>query len=146
MRQQVTREIEGHTYEFSQFGARESLKVLGKLTKIIGEPLTLGLSGVKGGGNFLGREIDLTILGRAVGILGQHFDDEAISLIESLTSGDRVLCDGKKVDFLSHYEGKLDLMFKVLYAALEVQYGNFFKGLTALAPATPPAPSTSTPQ
>lgn len=146
MREQQTKTIDGQEYFFSQFGPKLSLKILTRLVKIAGEPLAIAISSAqtKDGKIKLDKDIDPDILGRAARALSERLDeDEVLSLIEQLTSGDAVTCDGKKVDFNSHYDGKLGHLFKVFGAALEVQYGNFFDEFTKRA--TPPTPPQAQP-
>lgn len=145
MRESSEKEIEGRTYTFSQMGPKQSLKTLVKLSKIVGKPIALMAGGGSAKG-LLGKDIAPEILGAAAGAMFEKLDeDETVQICETLTSFPQVLCDGQKVDFNSHYDGKLDLMFKVLMAALEVQYGNFFAGLLGRADSligsdTTPAP------
>lgn len=142
------KEVDSHTYSFSKYGAKESLKVLTRLTRIIGEPLAIGMaaaSGKKSGKSLLDTEIDPDIIGKAVRALVDRLDeDEVMGLIEKLTSVG-VLCDGKKINFDVHYNGKLPHLFKVLWAAIEVQYGNFFDELTEKLDFKPIQNSTQAP-
>lgn len=136
----IQRKVDGKLYEFQIFGAKHALKTLTKLTKIIGEPLTLAFTALgvgdkdnKGKG-LLDRKIDGVMLGVAVKALTTRMDeDEVLDLIEELAGKDNLLCDGKKVIFDSHYEGKLGHLMRVVGAALEVQYGDFLEEMFAKA-------------
>lgn len=138
-RELVQRKVDGSLYEFEQFGATHSLKILTKLTKLIGEPLTLAFTAMLDGEKKLGAEVEAPatkksildrkingkMLGEAVKALVDKLDeDEVLSLVQQLCA-QSLLCDGKKIIFDSHYEGRLGHLFKVLGAALEVQYGDF---------------------
>lgn len=126
-KEMVKRPIDGHDYEFSQMGAKQSLKTLVRLSKIIGKPIAM-LAGAPGKG-ILDKDVSSETLAAAVGAMVEHLDgDETVELCELLCAT-TVMCDGKKVDFQTHYEGRLDHLFSVLSAALEVQYGNFFQGV-----------------
>lgn len=130
----IRKEIEGSTYEFSQFGAKKSLKVLMRLTKIVGKPLSLLVGSVEGdkSKSLLDRDMKMDAIALAIEALTNSMDsDEVISLIQELTGHEACMCDGKKINFDMHYEGRLPHLFKVLWAALEVQYGNFFDALSA---------------
>jgi hypothetical protein len=136
------RDIDGHTYEFQQYGAKESLKTLIRLSKICGDPIAKAFGAIDQSDStpLLERKINLTAISGAIEALTASMDEnETTDLIEKLTS-DRVLCDGKKIVFDSHYENRLDHLFRVLYAALEVQYGNFF---AAIAGQASPEPATT---
>lgn len=138
--------IDGDQYEFTQFGAKKSLRILMKLSKIVGKPLAIAATMAKGPGSILDKEVNPDLIGEAVGALTEKLDeDEVLDLLEELSSRDTVLCNGKKIDFNSHYENRLDHLFKVVAAALEVQYGNFLGAFNVLrvqnkAP-TSPAPT-----
>jgi len=122
----VKKVIDGETYGFQQFGAKQALKVLTRLTKIVGEPMALAFTAAKGEGKLSTRDIDPDILASAVRALMERLDeDNVVDLVETLTAS-HLLCNGKQIVFDVHYEGKLGHLFKVLMAALEVQYGNFF--------------------
>lgn len=134
MRELVNKKIDGIEYNFGQFGANKSLKLLVRLSKIAGEPLALAFASAEGTGSLLEKKINPAMLGNAVKVLFDKLDEtDALELIQGLTSKDSCLCEGKQIDFNLHYEGRLPHMFKVLYAALEVQYGNFFDALTDLS-------------
>ena len=135
MRELASKTIDGKKYEFEQFGAKHSLRIMARLTKIMGEPLAMAIGALsnkeKGASakSILDRQIDGDILGKAVKALVERLDeDTVIDLMEELTAKS-TLCDGKKIDFNAHYTGDIGHLFKVAYAALEVQYGNFFGGL-----------------
>jgi hypothetical protein len=119
--------IDGEKYEFMQFGAKKSIKLLTRLLKVVGEPLSLAVGAANGGGSLFEKQLNPDMLGKAVACLVEHLEeDEVLDLIEEFTGKDNVLYKGMKINFDSHYEGKLPHLFKVLTAALEVQYGNFF--------------------
>ncbi len=130
------REIDGKNYAFQKFGAEKATVILIKLTKMVGKPIAMAIAAIKGDGKLLDRDMNLDILGEAVQALTGALDEkEAMSLIKDLTANGNVLCDGVKVSsFDKHYEGQLDHMFKVLAAALEVQYGNFYSAIAARVP------------
>ena len=131
MRELIEKTVDGEVYSFSQFGAKKSLRMLIKISKIVGKPLSLAFASAEGPGKLSDKTVNPNTLAQAVEALMERMDeDEVISILESLTSGDACLCNGKKVDFNGHYEGNLSHMFKVLKAALEVQYGNFFDALS----------------
>lgn len=148
-----TREIDGHEYQFARWGAKKSTKILIRLSRILGEPLSLAITSIKGdkqtrGKSVLDRDFDMDIIGKAVRSLFERMSDEneVLDLIENLTSGDNVFSDGKKVIFDLHYQDRLGHMAKVLYAALEVQYGNFFGDVIGQFGQFRAAPGASTPE
>jgi len=137
------REIDGHVYEFEQFGAKRATKLLARLSKIVGKPLALGIAATAGR-KLTEVDISAEVLSPIASALFDSLDSEEVqALLEAFTADEKVLCDGKKVFFDKHYEGRLDHMFRVFWAALEVQYGNFFAAFTALQGSIPRATAHS---
>ena len=138
-RETVKKIIGGNEYEFSQYGAKHALRTLLRLGKVMGRPFALGVAAVgekpTNSTSFFDRGIKGEVLAQALEALTNGTTDEIMDLCTELSSRD-VLCNGRQIDFNSHYEGNLGLMFKVVAAALEVQYGNFFSGLKDLSATT----------
>lgn len=144
-RELIKKIIDGSEYEFQQFGAKQSLKLLTRVLKIIGEPMALSVEAFEGEGKLLDRKISGKGLALAAKALTERLDqDEVVDLLTQFCSHPACLCDGKQVEFNTHYEGRLGHLFKVFQAALEVQYQDFFGALSELrdskAPVTTPAP------
>lgn len=150
-RQLTSKEIDGKTYEFSQFNTTHALRHFSTLTQIIGEPLAIALGAIFQGKkpkdlkDVLSREIPPDTIPKVVtsllGNLEGSGTDSALNLVKTLTSGDFVLCDHAKVNFDTHYAGPTGLahLSKVVIAALEAQYGNFLGAVSARVAATAPA-------
>lgn len=136
----IDKEVDGQKYEFEQLGAKDSLKTLMKLSKIVGRPFIMSIGASQGKGKPLNTEL----LAQAAGILFQSLEEtETLNIIESLTAK-KALCDGKMINFDSHYSGKIDHLFRVLNAALEVQYGNFFAAVTGFLDSGSPVQAKGT--
>lgn len=132
-------DIDGASYSFEKYGAEESLETLLKIAKIAGKPLGLAISAFLGDKDekeksILEREMDPDLLATAFEALTTALDEKVVMALVKKFSSDRVLCNGAKIVFNTHYEDRLDLLFKVVKAALEVQYGNFFSALSGLIP------------
>ena len=135
-------EVDDKTYEFEKWGAEMSLTTLLKIAKIIGKPLGQLLGSVMGGGKGLDAELNPDMLADAVEALVSSMDEKVtLELIKKLSS-DKVLCSGKKVNFDTHYEGKLTHLFKVVKVALEVQYGDFFGEILGIVQVQAPKAKT----
>lgn len=136
----LKKEIDGSTYEFEQFGAKKSTKLLIRLTKIIGPALSIAFSEItKAKSKEEAKKLSGAVFGQAIQalILNVGDEDEAVALMETFAS-EKCLCDGKKIVFDSHYQNRLLHLGKVLAAALEVQYGNFFGAIQGVvAPKRP---------
>lgn len=77
----------------------------------------------KEGGKMTGKE-QTQLLGGAVRALVERLDeDEVLKTIKDLV--DTAECDGKKIIFETHFQGKIGHLFKVIFAVLEVQYSDF---------------------
>jgi hypothetical protein len=150
MRELVAKTIDGRLYEFEQFKTSTAVRVLAKLTKVLGEPLAVAMSSFfkasKGSNEaqkldpetgvpissrrMLDQEVDPNALAKAVGLLIERLDEvDVVDLIEQLVAKS-VLCDHKPVIFEMHYQGDIGHLFRVIAAALEVQYGNFIDAIT----------------
>src|SRR4051812_43702138 len=100
-------QIDSREYSFSKFGAKHGLKILLRLAKIIGKPLALGYAAVgdqrDGTTAFIDRNINGDLLAQAVeSLMKNAHEDEVIELCMELSSK-TVLCEGKQIDFNSHY-------------------------------------------
>lgn len=127
--------IDDKKYEFAKWGAEDATDTLLDLAAIVGKPLGLGLAALTGkdeeGKSGLDKKIDPNIIGSVMEALSQNVGSNKATikaLIKKLSS-DQVFCDGAKINFNLHYQDKTLHMFKVVRAALEVQYGNFFAAL-----------------
>lgn len=135
--------IGDETYSFAKWGAEEALTNLIKISKMVGKPLGILLGGALGGEDetlfgekksLLEREINPDMISLAMEAITANMDESSmIPLIKALTSKD-VMCDGRRITFNKHYEGRMMTVFKVIKAGLEVQYGNFFEELLEVAP------------
>jgi hypothetical protein len=129
-RELIRKSVDGQDYEFQQFGADKALRLLTRLMKIIGEPMAIGVGALQGPGSLLDKNVDGGVLGKAVRALSEKLDeDSVITLVKEFVGEGACVCNGAKVIFNTHYEARLGHMFKVLKAALEVQYGDFFVDL-----------------
>lgn len=147
----ISKEIDGKTYEFSQFGAKLGVRTLIKISKIVGKPMGIAFGSIETGdgkqkpSSLLDMSYDKGMLAAAIEALTERMDESEIEELLILLTSTTCLCDGAKIDFNGHYAGKYGHLFKVLRAALEVQYGNFFDALSDLAPPMPTPQTKTTP-
>lgn len=139
----IKRTIGGDEYEFEQFGAKQSLRVLMRLSKLVGKPLMLSMGAIKKDGE---KKFNEAALAEAAKALFDGMDENGtLELIEMLTA-EKVLCNGKTIKFDTHYAPpNLNKLFEVLLTALDVQYGNFLEELIGSLD-LPKKPETSTPE
>jgi len=128
-RQLVEKFVDDEKYQISQFGTTESLKVLTRLSKILGPSFSVAIAGSK----IEDAKAQTEILGKAVGELTSRLDEEeVINLIKKLVD----CClkgEGSKINFELDFQGRLGHLFKLVKAVLEVQYGNFFQEIGSIA-------------
>lgn len=122
--------VDSHVYEFEKWGAEESLDTLLDISAIIGGPIGSAIAkAFAPGAEGMESQVDVSMLGVVLDQLFKNMRKDVVKpLIKKLCS-ERVLCDGKPIKFNLHYQDDLMHMFRVVKAALEVQYGNFFEGL-----------------
>lgn len=131
----VEKTIEKETYIFYYLTPRISMKVLVKLTKIIGP--ALGAVFPKDKSIKINDILDMDIkIGDAINMLVEKIDaDETQMIIDTLFAS--IICKGRgklseEVVYNELFTGDLKLLFAVLTKSLEVQYGNFFGASSVL--------------
>lgn len=132
---QVTKLIDGENYTITTLPPTMALKLLTRLVKLIGEPMSMlyGDSEAK----------VASVLPKAVNALAMRLnEDEVLGLTQELLKG--VLYRGQNIQFELHFQGRLGHLFKVLGATLEVQYGDFL-GVMLAAGGSPQASTALNP-
>ena len=125
-------EIDGVTYSFEKWGAQNSLLTLIKISKIIGKPLGKIVGSAITGGEGLKTQVSPDMIADACQALLENLDEgPTMDLVKKLSS-EKLLCDGKKVSFDTHYQDNLMHLFKVIRASLEVQYSDFLGALLGM--------------
>jgi hypothetical protein len=122
--------IDGHTFEFSKWGAEEQTDTLLELTGVLGDAAG-SLADIYKNTRDPDADIAQDVMARLVGKLtGGLTRDRAATkrLLMKLASGDRVVCDGVPIrSYNKFYEDQLFLAFKVAAANMKVQYRDFFR-------------------
>lgn len=148
--------IDDHKYEFSKWGAEDSLRTLLKLGKVVGKPMGLALDALKPGESMSGildKRQRGDLVSTVISALTDSMDESTcFQLIQKFTT-QGVFSNGAPVKSMDlHYQDRLMHLFKVAKAAVEVQYGSFFDVLLASSKlsggrsqASSPDPSTATP-
>ena len=131
-------ELDGITFSTTQFGAMRAFKLMARLIKQVG-PAMGALTGAEA-------TTELSTMGPAlVGALESLDPDEAARLLLDILAGTSALVDGKNMDFIGKtaqsnfdivFTGRLGTMFKVVGAALQLNYSDFFAGVTPETPVT----------
>lgn len=124
------REIDGHKVTVTQWPARKALTTKLKLVRAIGPSLGEIIGGMKGTEeSVLESDLDLSKVTAALEKLLSALDEATfMSLIKIFMSGVRVdevdMSNDKEFDMM--FTSKLDLLYKVIWFVLEVNYGSFF--------------------
>lgn len=133
------------TYKITPMNPIKATKVLTRLLKVIGKPLSKLIGeGAKTapGESVLDANIDETLIGEALAMLTENLEEGKVeSLIKDLLNKDYITFseDGESYTKLlnvdAHFgqlEGGLMGMFQLLRYSLETNYSDFFGGLAAL--------------
>lgn len=141
-RETKTREIDGQKYECLQFDVKKSLRVLTKLSKHLGAPISSLLKNYDDKKTFLDQDLKNLNIGEAIeAMMGNVGDDEVYDLCKDICS-DMIAVGTAGVPgigllreniFDQHFKGEDGLMrlFKVVKFALEANYGNFLSKIAA---------------
>ena len=70
--------IDGEDYIITQFGATKSMKVLTRLTKIVGEPIGKVAGGIEPGKSVLDQNLDGQMIGAAIKALADNLDEDVV--------------------------------------------------------------------
>jgi hypothetical protein len=137
-------EIDGYEYLVTQLPGFDALETLGELTRVLGPGVVRAAMGALATGDRGLLEADvgaIAVPALFAGVSGK----ELRNLTERLLKTVELIADGKKKPILQvfdlHFQGRTLSVFKLLWAALRVSFGDFrdaVPGLAALATATAP--------
>ena len=131
-REPIEKVIDGDKFIFYQLPPRKSLNLLLRIFKIIGSPLgnAIGSNQINQKG-ILDSNIDI---GSVVTSLCEKINVTEVELIiNELVS--QVICEGQGEvlkNFDNIFAGKIQLLFKVVYEMLNIEYSGFFGGKSVL--------------
>lgn len=122
------RSIDGQNYSAAPLPASQALRVLVRLTKLVGETVLM----IAAKGSKALEDIPADALQFAVQTLVDRLgEDDTERTIKELLATVRVADNDLTLDriFDSHFQGRIVHMFRVLQYALEVNYRDFFDEL-----------------
>jgi len=133
MRETVTKDINGLTYEFYQFSATESLKLLTRIAKIVGGPLAAIVTNPEIQKEAISSQVG-DASARAVGSLFEKLDEDfVVDTVKKILSQTVCVGYGRVLPiFDTHFKRKMGHLFKVLEAAINAEYDDFFGALLDL--------------
>lgn len=136
-------QIEEHTYEFEKWGAESALNTLFDLSLVAGKPI--GALAASGAG--LNTELTPPTVDTLITALTDNLRNNrevVMGMVRKMAS-QKLFCDGKPIgSFDLHYKDRLQHLFLVVRANMEVQYGNFFSDMKAIGRAADPKAKTKT--
>jgi hypothetical protein len=140
MRQIKTVDLNGRKYTIGHWSVDKSLKTLVWLTKTFGEGF-VALFTSSGGSALLGLpgeeekeeapkkselsdEEEAAIIKEFVGNIVDRLDEDTyVEYSKLVVSGAK--CDGKNIDFNTHFIGKMGELHRLMFEILRLQYGDF---------------------
>lgn len=124
--------IDGKKYQVGYWDVDTSTATLTKLFKILGEPLAKILLGAleekKEGQSLMDVKLDgaqAKFVAEAFSGLSSRLDEGEVQKLLRQCCGQGLLCDGKQVEYNSHFMGKIGHLFKVAFFVLRHQYSDF---------------------
>lgn len=129
--------IEGRKYEFGFWDVDTSTEYLTKLAKLLAEPFGAMVGGTKAGGVSSLMDADVSSLNMEAltkafqGLATRLNEEEVKDILRQCTKS--VLCDGKPIEYDSHFLGKVGLLFRVAIANLKHQYSDFLPASLGVA-------------
>ena len=128
--------IDNFDYKIKPLSTSKSLKVLSRLSKIFGGPIGEAL---KNGDGLMDKDISdaLPIIGTAVHALAERLDEDIVlNTVKDLLEGVTIVNGDKERPvnnvFEVHFEGNIFSLLKLVKSSLEVNYSDFFAGVTGL--------------
>lgn len=117
-------DIGDRQYCITLFAPTRALKLLTRLTKLLGEPMAV-MSAAEGGGP----EKVFELLPKATKALMERLGDEeaVVKLVKDLL--ECATRDRKQITFDTEFQGRLGDMMKLLSKVVEIQFQDFFKAL-----------------
>jgi hypothetical protein len=128
--------IDGDEFKINIFAPSRSLKLLARITKLIGEPLMM-MAGGKGD-----RSLAAELLPKAMRALTERMDEQQIlNIIQELLAS--VTYQNKQITLDIDFHGRLGLLTKVLKEVVEAQYVDFFEAVAGMMGEEVPTPQTT---
>ena len=118
-------ELNGKSYKINTLPPSRAIKLLSKITKIVGAPMAL-MAG--NGGN---EEVVEELIPKAMMILVDKLDEDMVLNIlkEMMTC---VFVDNKSIAFETEFMGNLETLFDLAKEVLEVNYSGFLGKISGL--------------
>ncbi len=119
-----------HTYQVNMWHPDKAIENMTWLVKLMGEPLVAIVVNIGSVQELMESDVDLTLLAPSVKHLMQNLNEKEVVIKVNQFTED-MLCDGKKVDYVTHYMGRPGHLMKVIMGVLKAQYADFFDEIPA---------------
>lgn len=132
---QRTKEIalDGKRYDTTQYSATFGLKLLTRLSKVIGKPLAILTTTDQDS------EVGADLISRAVEALTKEIDEDSVlTLVLDILHTTTIVANGNErrpIEFNTDFAGCYGHLFRLIKEVLSFQYSDFFGELAAVAPA-----------
>lgn len=139
MRKTTETTIGDHKYTIGHWPVDKQVKMLTKLTKILGEPLFKMLvmgnpaNAAKEDAGFMDNPRVMEAMAASFSGLVARLDEEEVKQLMRDVVTDQVLCDGKPFDYNTHFMGRIGHLFKVAVAVVRHQYADFLDVIPGLS-------------
>lgn len=139
MRETIKVQIDDQNYAITHLPPGQALKIMSRLTKLIGGPAGKAL--ISGGdfGGLMNSDVSdaLPLVGELIAALSERLDEDMIlDTIKELLSTVHIVNGDKQVPVMNMFDvqftGKTFHLLKLVKSTLEVNYGDFFVGLSGL--------------
>lgn len=138
-----TKTIDGFHFTVSQLPGTRGLRVFARILKMLGKGASKALGAAQAGGDVVANAAVLELLSN-VDDADLEFVAKQLLEVAVVASPEGSGCPSGNVanNFDQLFQGRLDLLMKALFFAMQVNYGSFLKGLvTSAAAAAKPAPA-----
>lgn len=140
-------EIDGEKYEFEKWGADEGVDVLLDIARIVGKPLGMAIGSLMGsdedGNKGADKSFNPDVIAQIMEALSQSLDKATCKVLIKKLSSEKIYCNGAPIKFNLHYQDRYSHLMKVVSAATEVQFGNFFGAVLGVAGVKMPSKITN---
>lgn len=118
-------DIEGKSYKINTLPPSRAIKLLSKITKIVGGPMAL----MAGNGGDESKVEEL--IPQAMSVLVDKLDEDVVlGIVKEMVSC--VFVDNKSINFETEFMGKLGVLFDLCREVLEVNYSDFLGKISGL--------------
>ena len=125
-------EVGGHTYELGEWPVDKAIEIMTWLSQTIGPVLFQAVSGAQSLSSVMDADLGQVLNQGVVNALTNIKSAEVKERFRQIAGVD-LLCDGKQIDYNTHYQGRIGHLLKVSVAVIKFQYADFLDVLPSAA-------------